>query len=281
MSGGVLKLIALILMTVDHIGEFFPNTPIWFRYIGRLSAPIFFFIAAEGIYHTRNRINYLKRLYIASIIMAVAACVFSLFGGNFITNNIFASILHGTVLVYICEEYRENKLKRDKLLIIYVVWQIISAFICAFINNANIPLGYNVTRIIFTVLGNYSFSAEGSFYLTFAIFIFYLCRDSKKKLAVVYTLYCALFFALTVLKIPTYTYSLLCHIGLSPDIAQIITGASFYELIFEKYYQWMMIFSLPFMLLYNGKKGRYPKMLFYIYYPAHLFIIAGLAMIIK
>ncbi len=42
MSGGELKLIALILMTLDHIGVFFPNSPIWFRYLGRLAAPIFF-----------------------------------------------------------------------------------------------------------------------------------------------------------------------------------------------------------------------------------------------
>lgn len=36
-----IKIIALILMLMDHIGEFFPDSPIWFRWLGRLAAPLF------------------------------------------------------------------------------------------------------------------------------------------------------------------------------------------------------------------------------------------------
>lgn len=32
-----IKIIALILMLIDHIGEFFPGSPIWFRWLGRLA----------------------------------------------------------------------------------------------------------------------------------------------------------------------------------------------------------------------------------------------------
>lgn len=295
MTGGALKLIALFLMTIDHIGEFFPDSPIWFRYLGRLSAPIFFFTAVEGICYTHNRITYLKRLYIASVLMSISELVFSCFSGVFITNNIFASILHGTTLVYILEEYCNNRSKRNKLLAMYFIWQIISTLICVVINSSDIPLGYSCTKIIFTVLGNYLFSAEGAFYLTFSIVIFYFCRNNKKKLIVFFTAYCLLFFSFTVLKIPTYIYEFMCHSGFSSEIAGIVTlpfdllgfeisaniaSASFIELAFEKYYQWMMIFSLPIILLYNGKRGKYPKMIFYIYYPTHIFILAALSIII-
>lgn len=295
MTGGALKLIALFFMTIDHIGEYFPNSPIWLRYIGRLSAPIFFFTTAEGIYFTHSRISYLLRLYLFSVIMPIIELILFQFTGTILSNNIFASILHGAILVYILEEYHENVLKKIKLFILYFSWQIISTIICRTIEFSDISLGYDKNKIIYTVIGNYLFSAEGSFYLTFAIVIFYLCRKNKKKLVVFYTAYCFIFFSFTVLKIPTYTYELICRLGVSSKIANAFTfpfnllgfevssniaGFSFYELAFNKYYQWMMFFSLPFILKYNGKKGKYPKMFFYIYYPCHIVILSILSMII-
>ncbi len=72
MTTSQLKYTALIFMTIDHIGAFIPGTPIWLHYIGRLAAPIFFFVAVEGIMHTVNRKKvsfaalYFKRSYVSS-----------------------------------------------------------------------------------------------------------------------------------------------------------------------------------------------------------------------
>jgi len=44
-----LKILALVFMVIDHIGLFFPDAPIWFRYIGRMSAPIFIFCMVTGL----------------------------------------------------------------------------------------------------------------------------------------------------------------------------------------------------------------------------------------
>ena len=42
MSSAALKWIALVLMLIDHIGEIISEvTPVWFRRIVRLSAPLF------------------------------------------------------------------------------------------------------------------------------------------------------------------------------------------------------------------------------------------------
>ena len=38
-------------------------------------------------------------------------------------------------------------------------------------------------------------------------------------------------------------------------------------------YQWMMVASLPFMLLYNREKGKSMKYLFYLYYPVHIYVL--------
>ena len=40
-----------------------------------------------------------------------------------------------------------------------------------------------------------------------------------------------------------------------------------------KYIQWMMIFASIFMLLYNGEKGNGSRKIFYIFYPAHIYLL--------
>lgn len=58
LTGNQLKLIALITMTIDHIGMMlFPRT-ILLRVIGRLAFPIFAYMIAEGCQYTRNRSRY-------------------------------------------------------------------------------------------------------------------------------------------------------------------------------------------------------------------------------
>lgn len=58
LTGNQLKLIALITMTIDHIGAYLlPQYPI-LRIIGRLSMPIYAFLIAEGCQHTRNKLRY-------------------------------------------------------------------------------------------------------------------------------------------------------------------------------------------------------------------------------
>lgn len=296
-----IKYLAIVFMTADHIGEFFPDTPIWLRYIGRLSSPLFFFAAAEGICHTHDKKKYLLRLYKLSVLLITLEIIYSRLSGVFIENNIFASIFHGTLIVYILDEYKDRARKRNLLLSLYFVWQIISTFICTAINNiaANDPftlLICSLKRIIFAALGNYLGSAEGAFYLTMMIVLFYLCRNSKKKIAVGYSIYCMIYMAVTGLRLPYRLDIFAASIGFSHEMRDIVAlplellgfykmysmpGVPIGELMFRYHYQWMMIFVLPMILLYNGRRGNYPKKLFYIYYPLHLFILSALSMIMQ
>ena len=72
MSRSVLKWIALVTMTIDHIAFFLidPNTIYYFsmRMIGRLAFPIFAFLIAEGFHHTHSVFKYLKRLLILGVV---------------------------------------------------------------------------------------------------------------------------------------------------------------------------------------------------------------------
>lgn len=52
------------------------------------------------------------------------------------------------------------------------------------------------------------------------------------------------------------------------------------KLMFTNYYEWMSVFALIFMFLYNGEKGKSMKKLFYIFYPAHVYILYGLSILL-
>ena len=55
LDGTALKLIAVVSMALDHLGDnFFPGQT-WMRVIGRMAMPIFAFCVAEGFIHTRDR----------------------------------------------------------------------------------------------------------------------------------------------------------------------------------------------------------------------------------
>lgn len=302
-----LKILALIFMTIDHIGEFIPDMPIWFRWIGRMSAPIFFFCAAEGICHSSDKKQYLKRLWKMSLFMVLIEAVLPplaeiYFGIKAIdlSNNIFLSIFLGTLLVYLLEQSKDDKAKRIKyisfyagyqavLLILVIVWEQFDT-ILAPLNS--IPVLCDAERIIFTALGAFIFM-EGNIILTSAIVLFYLCRNNKQRLVVWYSAYCAVYFAVFVFQLPLKAINFMIRLGvpnpcivIARNIGQIFglqtvfSAGDLTNSLLNVNYQWMMIFALPFLLTYNGKKGKGLKKFFYIYYPVHLAVLCVLGAVL-
>lgn len=61
-----------------------------------------------------------------------------------------------------------------------------------------------------------------------------------------------------------YAYTVLCLVVLAWNL-------HYFEHFWEFEFQWMMIAALPFLILYNGERGRFSlKYLFYTFYPLHL-----------
>ena len=69
LTNNQLKILALIFMTIDHVGvRIFPKLQI-LRIIGRLAYPIFAYMIAEGCRYTKN-----KKKYLITIAVVAAAC---------------------------------------------------------------------------------------------------------------------------------------------------------------------------------------------------------------
>ena len=68
LNGTALKLIAMISMVFDHVGDnFFPEMT-WMRIIGRIAMPVFAFCISEGYIHTHDRKKYLLRMGVFALI---------------------------------------------------------------------------------------------------------------------------------------------------------------------------------------------------------------------
>lgn len=73
LTGNQLKLLAMLTMTIDHIGFILlPQYPV-LRIIGRLSMPIYAFMVAEGCRYTKNRTKYLLSMAALALLCQVVS----------------------------------------------------------------------------------------------------------------------------------------------------------------------------------------------------------------
>ena len=93
-----LKLVAIVSMTVDHVGAILLPQVSWLRIIGRVAFPLFAYQLAAGYLHTHNLTRYALRLafwgLIAQPIYMIA------FGVRPWTLNIFATLLLGLLAIW-------------------------------------------------------------------------------------------------------------------------------------------------------------------------------------
>jgi hypothetical protein len=95
----LLKWIAIITMTADHVGAIlYPEFTV-LRFIGRLSFPLFAYLLMLGMETTRNIRNYFIRLFVFALISQVPFFL-ALDYGPFDTLNIFFTLSAGLLFIY-------------------------------------------------------------------------------------------------------------------------------------------------------------------------------------
>ena len=243
MTSSMLKVIACLLMLIDHMGAaLFPEFMI-LRMIGRLSFPIFAYLIAIGYSKTTSFSKYLCRLLIFAIVSQIPFSLafseqisvhsFSDFlrffmGGPEPHLNIFFTLTFGLLAIRIWD--KEN-LRFGKTLAVLVLG----------IRSELLHTDYSIYGVIM-------------------ILAFYVFRHSRIKTfisqASVYILFNAS-------KVLFYAYKF-----------QVTT----WELIW--FIQALSLLSLIIIFMYNGKKGKNLKYFFYSFYPVHLLVI-GLIKIFK
>ena len=96
LTGNQLKLLALIAMTCDHVGLQLLPQFIILRIIGRLAAPLFAYMIAEGCRYTHDRRRYLGRLLGMAALCQIAyfAAMRSLYQCIFVTFSLSVCLIY-------------------------------------------------------------------------------------------------------------------------------------------------------------------------------------------
>lgn len=160
-----LKLIAIITMTIDHIGVVF-GTPFYnlLRAVGRLSFPIFAFLLTEGYVHTKSFGKYFFRLLVLALISEVIYDY--VFYGSFIyleANNIFFTLALGLLTLWLLDKSRTlvKKYFKEKidltiiLPITYLLIIVVMGLIAEFLNFSYGMLGILVISFFYLFKKNF------------------------------------------------------------------------------------------------------------------------------
>ena len=266
MSTTTLKLIALALMFLDHIGEFIPGAPFFLRILGRASAPVFLFCAVWGFHYTHSRKVYLARMYLCSALMGILDCILNTSVAQPYEpcyNNIFSTLFITCLFLYLWEK-GNRPWKKALLTAAYLVINAASVLLAGLVlGNSSIvaalegALGWDYTACAIAASGLLpnAVTCEGSFYIVIMGIVLHFCKGSRKKLCLGYGLYCVGYLALLV------------------SMGSGLSGSGWLQFLFRDAIQWLQILALPLMLAYNGRRGRKLKYLFYLFYPLHIAVL--------
>ncbi len=268
LNGFQLKILALIFMTLDHIYYYLGGIlaiPSLFTVIGRLAAPIFFFALANGFAHTRSRYKYALRLYLFSAGMGIINIISNAYFphplGKASYGNIFATLFLVIYMLICIEKIRSFKQRRRisdiavglAFLLIPFILQAAVIFAAGFSASNGLTALHNAILLSAQAFLPLPLTVEGGIMFVILGIGFYYLRGDRVSLSVFYIAFSLMFLA-----------------------AAIPYGFTAQNLLADNC-QWAMVFALPFMLAYNGEKGRGMKYLFYFYYPAHKIALTALA----
>lgn len=109
LSGSQLKVFAILIMTIDHVGAILYPQHAILRNIGRLAFPIFAFLIVEGMAYTHDAKKYLMRLAIFALVSEIPFNLAFYRSVSYVrAQNIFFTLLIGALCIYIWENARNQ-----------------------------------------------------------------------------------------------------------------------------------------------------------------------------
>lgn len=262
-TGFQIKIIALVLMLLDHIYYFFGFTdavPLVFSWLGRISSGLFLFAMVEGYSHTSNKKIYFTRIYIMSVLMAIIKWAIIIVpglkrGDGFIPENGILQTL--AILIILFKGIDEIKSKHILKGVIIFALPFLTTFIyqSVLLNNPQGGLAY----ILLSIFIPSPIMVEGGMFTILCGLVIYLFKGNVKRQALGYSVIYFLWMIVLVV------------IMLKPTSLTIM---------FTDYYEWIGTFAALIFYFYNGEKGKSMKSLFYVFYPAHIYILYFLSILV-
>lgn len=112
LSGNQIKILACVLMLIDHIGYFLLPKLLILRIIGRVCFPLFAFMISEGARYTKNKIRYVSTIFVLGLICQIPSFVME---GNRKFNVLITFTL--TILtVYALEYFKDSILNNEDII---------------------------------------------------------------------------------------------------------------------------------------------------------------------
>ena len=278
-SNFILKIIALIFMTIDHVGVFLPSSPLQFtfRVLGKIALPIFIYTTLEGCKKTKDIKKYMLRLGVMSIFMYIAIVIAQLVlyfnnGYLLVFQNIFFTLLN---LVFIYYLFFVNKNKNKRRMVILPIHIFIGSYIF-FLLRINGISEFISSIFVDGLTTMYALEAPIMFVgalLGIYIYEFIVRKRLNNDETLVNEFLCSKKAQLSRNIIMCLSIALVSLIMYSFTYENIPSFTFGNTCIYNTYF----IICFPFILLYNGKRGFNNKIVngaFYLYYPLHIGIIA-------
>ena len=262
-----LKIIAMVTMICDHIGaiilfhysinepsSFLASLYEPFRIIGRFSFIILAFLVVDGVKHTSNKIKYLSRLLILSLVMTLGELCFThTYSGNPIT-----TLFLGALTIVLLNLPKFYKL------------------------TACIPCIY----VILSDLNIIPFKNEYGIYGFFLIIGFYLSLIGAKFLLEYYSSVNNLDIEIFANEQMIHKYRLIisCIFIFSYNLAWYLIYPSWNNIpLIDMSLQVYSTFAIFPLFIYSGKRGYNSKWFqygCYIFFPAHILIIYFISLLL-
>ena len=278
-SNFILKIIALIFMTIDHVGVFLPSSPLQFtfRVLGKIALPIFIYTTLEGCKKTKDIKKYMLRLGVMSVLMYIAIVIAQLVlyfnnGYLLVFQNIFFTLLN---LVFIYYLFFVNKNKNKRRMVILPILIFIGSYIF-FLLRINGISEFISSIFVDGLTTMYALEAPIMFVgalLGIYIYEFIVKKRLNNDETLVNEFLCSKKAQLSrniIMCLSIALVSLIMYLFTYENIPSFTFGNT---CIYNTYF----IICFPFILLYNGKRGFNNKIVngaFYLYYPLHIGIIA-------
>lgn len=231
--------------------------------VGRLGAPLFLFCLVEGFTHTHSRKKYFAKVYILSAAMS-ALLFFMAFGGILVRPDGFypGNGMMTTFAVLMVIWQGIDWLGQKKVLpglaavILPLVWPILASQLSVAFPALATPLGFAA----YSVLPTWGTTGDSGWPVLVMGLVLYLFRKRRGVQVAAFSVYYILYGVVYMAAIAS---------AMAPDFV--------WWQLFTQYYEIYGILAAPLMLWYNGRRGGGHKLLFYAFYPAHIYLLYALS----